>query len=155
MRRPSNDCIKHACKNVFYSRYPSRSGRDRSAGRGVNGVVNGVNGVATNGFDIEDDIDPPAGPSMMPHPSAAMQVSTPFLFNPAFSVLVAINLRFVDGKEYLITRCSHQAVSPRYTTTPKAPSIVKPDMCYFCFDVLYCHLYNLDPPRVPSFTNDY
>jgi len=104
-------------------RYPSRSGRDRSAGRGVNGVVNGVNGVgATNGFDLEDDIDPPTAgsSSMMPHTAAAMQ-----------------------------------AVTPRYTTTPKAPSIVKPEMCYFCFDVLYCHLYNLDPPRVPSFTNDY
>ena len=60
---------------VFLQRYPSRSGRDRSASRGVNGVVNGVNGVATNGFDIEDDIDPPAGSSsMMSHPSAAMQV---------------------------------------------------------------------------------
>ena len=33
-------------------------------------------------------------------------------------------------------------------------SIAKPDMCYFCFDVLYCHLFHLDPPRVPSFTND-
>ena len=61
--------------NVFLYRYPSRSGRDRSAGRGVNGVVNGVNGVATNGFDLDDDIDPPAGSSsMMPHPPAAMQV---------------------------------------------------------------------------------
>ena len=33
-------------------------------------------------------------------------------------------------------------------------SIAKPEMCYFCFDVLYCHLFHLDPPRVPSFTND-
>ena len=23
-------------------------------------------------------------------------------------------------------------------------------MCYFCFDVLYCHLYNLQPPQVNS-----
>jgi uncharacterized protein (TIGR00296 family) len=27
-------------------------------------------------------------------------------------------------------------------------------MCYYCFDVLYCHLYQLEPPRVPMFTND-
>ena len=33
-------------------------------------------------------------------------------------------------------------------------SIAKAEMCYFCFDVLYCHLFHLDPPRVPSFTND-
>ncbi len=37
----------------------------------------------------------------------------------------------------------------------KVNSIVKPEMGYFCFDVLYCHLYHLEPPRVPSFTNDY
>ena len=64
--------------NVVLRRYPSRSGRDRSAGRGVNGVVNGVNGVGpTNGFDLEDDIDPPTAgsSSMMPHAAAAMQVS--------------------------------------------------------------------------------
>ena len=41
--------------------------------------------------------------------------------------------------------------------SPRVPtpgySIVKPEMCYYCFDVLYCHLYQLDPPRVPMFTN--
>ena len=26
-------------------------------------------------------------------------------------------------------------------------SIAKPEMCYFCFDVLYCHLFHLDPPN--------
>jgi hypothetical protein len=36
----------------------------------------------------------------------------------------------------------------------KPLKIAKPEMCYFCFDVLYCHLYHLDPPRVPSFTNE-
>jgi len=33
-------------------------------------------------------------------------------------------------------------------------SIVKPEMCYYCFDVLYCHLYQMEPPRVPMFSND-
>ena len=33
-------------------------------------------------------------------------------------------------------------------------SIARPEMGYFCFDVLYSHLYQLDPPRVPAFTND-
>jgi len=32
--------------------------------------------------------------------------------------------------------------------------IIKPEMCFYCFDVLYCHLYNLQPPQVPSFIND-
>lgn len=38
---------------------------------------------------------------------------------------------------------------------PKPNAIAKAEMCYFCFDVLYCHLYHLEPPRVPSFSNDY
>jgi hypothetical protein len=33
-------------------------------------------------------------------------------------------------------------------------SIVRSDMCFYCFDVLYCHLYQMEPPRVPVFTND-
>lgn len=33
-------------------------------------------------------------------------------------------------------------------------SVALPEMCFFCFDVLYCHLYNLDPPKTPSFSND-
>ena len=86
---------EHAFMSVFLSRYPSRSGRDRSAGRAPhNGVVNGVNGVATNGFDIDDDIDPPAaGPSsssMMPHPPAAMQVSERTLVTRAVSSRVQL-----------------------------------------------------------------
>ena len=28
------------------------------------------------------------------------------------------------------------------------------DMCFFCFDVLHSHLYNYDPPKSPSFTNE-
>jgi len=32
--------------------------------------------------------------------------------------------------------------------------IARQEMCYFCFDVLYCHLYNLQPPQEPtSFSN--
>lgn len=29
-----------------------------------------------------------------------------------------------------------------------------PDMCYFCFDVLYRHLQSMEPPPTPFFTND-
>ena len=32
--------------------------------------------------------------------------------------------------------------------------ICKPEMCYYCFDVLYCHLYNLQPPQPPNLTQD-
>lgn len=33
-------------------------------------------------------------------------------------------------------------------------SVAIPDMCYFCFDVLYCQLHSMDPPHTPNFTND-
>ncbi|XP_051534311.1 nuclear protein AMMECR1-like isoform X2 [Myxocyprinus asiaticus] len=32
--------------------------------------------------------------------------------------------------------------------------VVSAEMCCFCFDVLYCHLYGYQPPRTPRFTND-
>lgn len=32
--------------------------------------------------------------------------------------------------------------------------VAHPDMCFYCFDVLYCHLHSLDPPKSPDFCND-
>nr|CAD7256308.1 unnamed protein product [Timema shepardi] len=32
--------------------------------------------------------------------------------------------------------------------------VAHPEMCFFCFDVLYCHLHSLDPPKIPNFCND-
>lgn len=32
--------------------------------------------------------------------------------------------------------------------------IAKPEMCFFCFDVLYSYLHNLEPPKSPDFCND-
>lgn len=32
--------------------------------------------------------------------------------------------------------------------------VVCVEMCFFCFDVLYCHLNQFDPPKTPSFPND-
>ncbi|XP_044161815.1 AMME syndrome candidate gene 1 protein [Bufo gargarizans] len=32
--------------------------------------------------------------------------------------------------------------------------VVSAEMCCFCFDVLYSHLYGYQPPRTPRFTND-
>ena len=32
--------------------------------------------------------------------------------------------------------------------------VASPEMCFFCFDVLYSHLNNLDPPATPDFTNE-
>jgi len=32
--------------------------------------------------------------------------------------------------------------------------IASPDMCFYCFDVLYSSLHNSELPKVPSFSND-
>lgn len=29
-----------------------------------------------------------------------------------------------------------------------------PDMCFYCFDVLYSNLNNVEPPKAPNFTNE-
>jgi len=37
---------------------------------------------------------------------------------------------------------------------PYSDRIACPEMCFFCFDVLYGSLHNLEPPKAPSFTNE-
>lgn len=32
--------------------------------------------------------------------------------------------------------------------------VAQPEMGFFCFDVLYCHLHSLEPPKNPNFCND-
>jgi len=44
--------------------------------------------------------------------------------------------------------------SPRHSEPSSGFKIIKPEMCYYCFDVLYCHLFNLQSPLVPPFCND-
>lgn len=50
-------------------------------------------------------------------------------------------------------------LSPNLNSGPGSGSggrkmVVSAEMCCFCFDVLYCHLYGYQPPRTPRFTND-
>ncbi|XP_029303618.1 nuclear protein AMMECR1 isoform X2 [Cottoperca gobio] len=50
-------------------------------------------------------------------------------------------------------------LSPNLSSGPGSGSggrkmVVSAEMCCFCFDVLYCHLYGYQPPRTPRFTND-
>ncbi|KAL7853532.1 hypothetical protein AOLI_G00203760 [Acnodon oligacanthus] len=50
-------------------------------------------------------------------------------------------------------------LSPNLSPGPGSGSgarkmVVSAEMCCFCFDVLYCHLYGYQPPRTPRFTND-
>lgn len=57
---------------------------------------------------------------------------------------VAPSLSSYDG-----TVIRHGAPHPRKPTT-----IAQPEMGFFCFDVLYCQLHQLDPPKAPNFSNE-
>lgn len=57
---------------------------------------------------------------------------------------VAPSLSSCDG-----TVIRHGAPHPRKPTT-----IAQPEMGFFCFDVLYCQLHQLDPPKAPNFSNE-
>lgn len=46
------------------------------------------------------------------------------------------------------------SASPR-RQPPVTYKIIRPEMCIFCFDVLYCHLNQINPPENPSFSNDH
>ncbi|XP_069473907.1 AMMECR1-like protein [Ambystoma mexicanum] len=43
---------------------------------------------------------------------------------------------------------------PNGPTSAIKSLVVSAEMCCYCFDVLYCHLYGFPQPRLPRFTND-
>lgn len=43
---------------------------------------------------------------------------------------------------------------PNWTASATKNLAVTAEMCCYCFDVLYCHLYSFPQPRLPSFTDD-
>ncbi|RWS31560.1 hypothetical protein B4U80_02255 [Leptotrombidium deliense] len=48
---------------------------------------------------------------------------------------------------------SRQLQSPS-TARDTSKMIISADMCFFCFDVLYCHLHQFEAPKTPNFTNE-
>lgn len=45
-------------------------------------------------------------------------------------------------------------LAPRTNQQKMNNSIAHPDMGYFCFEVLYCKLNQLEPPKAPKFSNE-
>ncbi|XP_048652822.1 AMME syndrome candidate gene 1 protein [Marmota marmota marmota] len=60
----------------------------------------------------------------------------------------------------LSTPAAATASSPSSSSAASSSSpgsrkmVVSAEMCCFCFDVLYCHLYGYQQPRTPRFTNE-
>ena len=61
-------------------------------------------------------------------------------------------LRYCQGSVNIIMNGVDQDGYPN--TRDRHFNICKPDMCYFCFDVLYCQLYNLPQPPAPNFSHE-
>jgi hypothetical protein len=55
------------------------------------------------------------------------------------------------AKKQKLNNCSNSLMAPH--TVPGSP-VIRPEMCFYCFDVLNSFLHGLDPPRTPTFTND-
>lgn len=49
--------------------------------------------------------------------------------------------------------CNGTTVLSNGTRIRNTP-IVQPEMGFYCFDVLYCQLHQLDPPKPPNFSNE-
>ena len=52
---------------------------------------------------------------------------------------------------------SNTLPSPKATSLNgyhKKDCVIHPEMCFYCFDVLYSHLNSTSPPKSPRFTND-
>lgn len=63
------------------------------------------------------------------------------------------NSRHAEGRQNGVVSYNRGVTTNGHSSSP-GYSIASTEMCYFCFDVLYCHLYNLQAPQVPSFRND-
>lgn len=53
--------------------------------------------------------------------------------------------------------CNGSAVHPNHYPSPSTQNnglVIRAEMCFFCFDVLYAHLFSCEPPKSPNFTND-
>ncbi|RWS12218.1 AMME syndrome candidate 1-like protein [Dinothrombium tinctorium] len=54
--------------------------------------------------------------------------------------------------------CNYRHYNNHQLQTPSAlrdnKMIISVDMCFFCFDVLYCHLHQYEAPKTPNFPNE-
>ncbi|EGI59540.1 Uncharacterized protein G5I_12323 [Acromyrmex echinatior] len=53
-----------------------------------------------------------------------------------------------------LSPCDGTAIRHGTPQSRKPATIAQPEMGFFCFDVLYCQLHQLDPPKAPNFSNE-
>ncbi|KAG8510647.1 AMME syndrome candidate gene 1 protein [Galemys pyrenaicus] len=104
--------------------------------------LNGLGGLAGGGSGSGGTLSPPqgcggggGGLSLSPPPSCGVGT---LLSTPAAA-----------------TASSPSSLSAASSSSPGSRKmVVSAEMCCFCFDVLYCHLYGYQQPRTPRFTNE-
>ncbi|XP_027951827.1 AMME syndrome candidate gene 1 protein isoform X1 [Eumetopias jubatus] len=104
--------------------------------------LNGLGGLAGGGSGSGCTLSPPqgcggggGGISLSPPPSCGVGT---LLSTPAAA-----------------TSSSPSLSSAASSSSPGSRKmVVSAEMCCFCFDVLYCHLYGYQQPRTPRFTNE-
>ncbi|XP_047700398.1 nuclear protein AMMECR1 isoform X2 [Prionailurus viverrinus] len=103
--------------------------------------LNGLGGLAGGGSGSGCTLSPPqgcggggGGISLSPPPSCGVGT---LLSTPAAAT------------------ASSPSLSAASSSSPGSRKmVVSAEMCCFCFDVLYCHLYGYQQPRTPRFTNE-
>lgn len=53
-----------------------------------------------------------------------------------------------------LSPCDGNVVARHGAPQPRKCTIAQPEMGFFCFDVLYCQLHQLDSPKAPNFSNE-
>lgn len=53
-----------------------------------------------------------------------------------------------------LSPCDGNVVARHGASQPRKLTIAHPEMGFFCFDVLYCQLHQLDSPKAPNFSNE-
>lgn len=62
----------------------------------------------------------------------------------------------LNNSQSLLSSESSDGHSSTTSMTSNGPNgtVALPEMCFYCFDVLYSQLFNLEPPKTPTFNND-
>ncbi|XP_022412362.1 AMME syndrome candidate gene 1 protein isoform X1 [Monodon monoceros] len=104
--------------------------------------LNGLGGLAGGGSGSGCTLSPPqgcggggGGISLSPPPSCGV------------GTLLSLPAAATSPSPSLPSTASSSSPSSR-------KMVVSAEMCCFCFDVLYCHLYGYQQPRTPRFTNE-
>lgn len=60
----------------------------------------------------------------------------------------------MNGHSSALTNGHTNHLTNGHSSQREPEQVAHREMCFFCFEVLYCELFNIEPPAEPNFTND-